>query len=265
MRDDRHTREHFVKIASAYSSVRMTDVEPVLHIIDHLDGLGAINAADVGCGDGRYDLLFFRLLPRLHLTCIDINPAMLQELSRRLDACGIRGYRTVESSVDDVVLPDASLDCVFTFNAIHHFGPLSVLKWARSVLREGGSTFIYTRTPSQNEQTIWGRYFPDFTAMETRLCDLDELTGSVEQVEGLRTVEIKTFKYPRQVGLDRLLSQARAHHYSTFSLYQPDEFAAALKEFEANIRRKFPDPRRITWTDENVLLRIERADRPECG
>ena len=130
MRDDRNTREHFAKIAGAYSSVRTTDMEPVHYICERFDGLGAINAADVGCGDGRYDLLFLQNLPRLHLTCIDINPAMLQELSRRLDACGICGYQTVESGIDDVNLPDASLDCVFTFNAIHHFGPLSVLKWA---------------------------------------------------------------------------------------------------------------------------------------
>lgn len=260
MRDDRNTLEHFTKIASAYSGVRTTDVEPVHYICERLDGLGAIDAADVGCGDGRYDLLFFERLPRLDLTCIDVNPSMLRELSRRLDACGVRAYRTVESGIDDVVLPDASLDCVFTFNAIHHFGPLSVLKWARRFLREGGSTFIYTRTPSQNGQTIWGRYFPDFTEMETRLCDLGELTGSAGQIEGLRTVEIKTFEYSREAELDRLLSQARTHHYSTFSLYQPNEFATALKEFEANLRRQLPDPRRITWTDENILLHIERAD-----
>ena len=96
--------------------------------------------------------------------------------------------------------------------------------------------------------------------METRLCDLDELSGGVVKVDGLRTVEIKTFEYPREAGLDRLLSQARTHHYSTFSLYQPNEFATALKEFEANIRRHFPDPQKISWTDENVLLHIERAD-----
>lgn len=258
--DDRNTHEHFAKIAGAYSSVRTTDVAPVRFICERLDGLGAIKAADVGCGDGRYDLLFFERLPQLHLTCIDINLSMLQELSRRLDACGIRRYQTVESGIDDVALPDASLDCVFTFNAIHHFGPLSVLKWARRVLRKGGGTFVYTRTPDQNEQTIWGRYFPDFTAMETRHCDLDDLTGSAEQVEGLRTVEVRTFEHSRQAGLDRLLSQARTHHYSTFSLYRPKEFASALKEFEANIRRQFPDPQRITWTDENVLLHIERAD-----
>lgn len=259
MHDDRSTLEHFAKIAGAYGSVRTTDAELVNYICDRLDGLDAISGADVGCGDGRYDLLFFRLLPRLHLTCIDINASMLRELSRHLDACGIRGYRTVESGIDDVVLPDASLDFIFTFNAIHHFGPLSLLKWARRVLRDGGSTFIYTRTPSQNEQTIWGRYFPEFAAMETRLYDVDELTESVEQVEGLRVVEVKTFKYSREAPLDRLLTQARAHHYSTFSLYQPNEFAVALKEFEANIRRQFPDPQRISWIDENVLLQVDRA------
>ena len=260
MHGSRNTREHFAKIAGAYSDVRTTDLEPVQYICERLDGLDSINAAGVGCGDGRYEPLFFRLLPRLLLTCIDINGPMLQELARRFDDCGIRGYRTLESGIDDVDLPAASLDTVFTFNAIHHFGPLSVLKWARRVLREGGTTFIYTRTPVQNEQTIWGRYFPDFTAMETRLCDLDDLSGGVEKVEGLRTVEIKTFEYPREAGLDRLLSQARTHHYSTFSLYQPNEFATALKEFEANIRRHFPDPGKIAWTDENILLHIERAD-----
>jgi len=66
MHGSRNTREHFAKIPGTYSEVRTTDVEPVHYICDRLDGLDSINAADVGCGDGRYDLLFVRLLPRLY-------------------------------------------------------------------------------------------------------------------------------------------------------------------------------------------------------
>jgi len=48
---------HFSRLASSYRQVRTTDVEPIPFIGETLKGLPEVKAADVGCGDGRYDIL----------------------------------------------------------------------------------------------------------------------------------------------------------------------------------------------------------------
>ena len=73
-------------------------------------GRGRLEAADVGCGDGRYDVLLFRYLKNLRLTCIDISSAMLEALSRHLGAQGIRDFKTMAASVEELDLRAESLD-----------------------------------------------------------------------------------------------------------------------------------------------------------
>lgn len=50
---------HFLKIAHQYRDLRTTDLEPILFIKNKLHKHSKILAADVGCGDGRYDLKLF--------------------------------------------------------------------------------------------------------------------------------------------------------------------------------------------------------------
>lgn len=259
MDNDRETHAHFSEIAEVYREVRTTDEAPVRFIRDELKGLPSITAADIGCGAGRYDLLFFRHLPNLRLTCVDVNADMLAQLSRYLASHGIRNFRTLLSSVEDLELEDASLDCVFTFNAVHHLHFPTFLDKAGPAIRGGGHIFIYTRTPDQNAENIWGRHFPGFVENETRLHTLDRMERWVDAAQGLRLAAVEPFRYSRVAGLDRLIDQARTKHYSTFSLYAPDAFEIALKKFEDNIRREYADPEHIAWHDENILLKVERA------
>lgn len=259
MGSDRQIQRHFSKIAEVYREVRTTDEAPVRFIRDELKGLASIAAADIGCGDGRYDLLFFQHLPNLRLSCVDINEDMLAELSRYLEAHGIRDFRTLHSSVEDLELAHASLDCVFTFNAIHHFHVPTFLDKVGRALRRGGHIFIYTRTPDQNAENIWGRYFPGFAETETRLHALADIERWVDTAAGLALTAVERFRYARVAGLDRLIGQARNKHYSTFSLYAPEAFESAVKDFEDNIRRDFTDPEQVAWHDENILLKIERS------
>ncbi len=250
--------EHFSNIAEVYRDLRTTDEAPIRFIRDQLAGLASIRAADVGCGTRRYDLLLFRYLPNLHLTCVDVNPEMLEQLSAYLAANGIRDFETVASGVEELEFEDGSLDCVFTFNAVHHFDFHAFVGKARDATRQSGGVFIYTRTPRQNAETIWGRYFPDFLDKETRLHRLADMKGWVDATDGVRLVTVKRFRYSRVASLDRLLAQARSKHYSTFCLYSPREFETALEDFEDNIRHQFDDPGKVEWHDENILLQIGR-------
>jgi SAM-dependent methyltransferase len=248
--------DHFARIARLYRNVRTTDEAPIRFIRNALDGRDAVKAADIGCGAGRYDLFLFRHIPNLHLTCVDVNQEMLSQLSSHLHEAGIRDFEVVVSSIDELELKDGSLDCVFAFNAVHHFDFQSFLSKSSRAIGKGGWIFIYTRTPAQNARSIWGRHFPGFREKEDRLYSLAEMERLIERTGRLRLVRVKTFRYPRVASLQRLLKQARSHHYSTFSLYPTGEFDEACRSFEDRIRRSVKDIDKVEWQDENTLLQI---------
>lgn len=249
---------HFARLARVYRGMRTTDEAPILYIRDALAGRDRVRAADIGCGAGRYDLLLFRHIPGLHLTCVDMSAEMLGQLSAHLSRAGVADFETIVASLDDLDLAADSFDCVVTFNAIHHFGfPAFIAKAARAI-RPDGEIFVYTRTPEQNAGSVWGRYFPRFCEKETRLFRREEMEAWVEDGDGLRLVDVKTFRYARSASLGRLLEQARNRHYSTFSLYSEAEFEDACAAFEAALRSAYADTDNIVWHDRNIMLRIGR-------
>lgn len=253
-------QDHFAKVSGVYREIRTTDEEPILHIRDQLAGRPAVTAADIGCGAGRYDLLLFRRLPNLRLACLDVSGEMLDQLSRHLDRNGAHNFEVINASVEEMAFEDESLDCVFTFNAIHHFDfPLFLAK-AGCAIKKGGLIFIYTRTPDQNAGSVWGRFFPDFLEKETRLYRLEEMAGWIRETGRLKMIAAKTFRYARTSSLERLLEQVRSRHYSTFSLYSEAEFEKACKTFEDAVRSQFSDPTNVAWHDQNILLQIGRTD-----
>ena len=251
---------HFAQVAGVYREMRTTDEEPVLHIRDQLAGRLTVTAADIGCGAGRYDLLLFRHLPNLRLACLDVSREMLTQLSQHLGQNSIHDFETINASFEEMAFEDESLDCVFTFNAVHHFDFSLFLAKAGRAIRKDGLIFIYTRTPDQNAGSVWGRHFPGFHEKETRLYRLQEMEEWIRKTGCLRTIVARTFHYTRTSSLERLLEQARNRHYSTFSLYTEAEFEKASQTFKDAIRCQFDDPAKVAWHDQNVLLQIERSD-----
>ena len=258
MDEVRNMYNHFSRIAPGYRELRTTDVEPIALIGETLKGLSEVKAADVGCGAGRYDLLLFRYINNLHLTCIDINETMLKQVSDYLTRHKITNFKTIKSDAEVIPLKDNSMDCILTFNAIHHFDFIKFLEKSGRVLKEGGKIFIYTRLRSQNARNIWGQYFPLFSERETRLYELNEMEQWIQSVDLVSLETAKPFNYKRLATLEQLVEKVKAKHYSTFSLYEEDELDKALKTFQENIRRQFKDTNQIEWFDENILLILKR-------
>ena len=248
------TYDHFSRVSASYRKMRTTDKEPIIFIRESLKNLHDVKAADVGCGAGRYDLLLFQNLNKLHLTCIDINDSMLQEASNYLKSHGFRNFQTIKANANEIPLERNSLDCIFTFNAIHHFDFVAFSKKSSEVISEDGTIFIYTRLRSQNSRNIWGQYFPSFSKTETRLHELDEMESWIQSNGRLKLGTIKRFKYKRTSTLERLVEKVKGKHYSTFSLYENNALNESLKTFQENIITRFPDVRQIKWCDENILL-----------
>ena len=253
---------HFSKIAHKYEDLRTTDLEPILFITRKLQNLKSIEAADVGCGVGRYDAILFQHLRKsLHLTCIDYNRSMLHQLMRNLRESKIGNFKAINASAMALPLISNSLDAVVTFNAVHHFKSLHFFHETSRVLRDGGYLFIYTRLRSQNKRNIWGKFFPEFHQKERRLYELSEFKGMLKRIPRLILESTEYFKYKRMARLEWLIEQATHHHYSTFYLYDQKEFEQALQKFQRDITIHFKNPDSIDWNDENIMFVIRKNRR----
>jgi SAM-dependent methyltransferase len=248
--------EHFSSVAPTYRDLRTTDPEPIAYIARQLRLLSQITAADVGCGAGRYNQLMFQYLGEklVCLYCLDANRTMLDQVRNYLKHHGTERLQVVRSAARNLPFASGHLDCVFTFNAIHHFDARRFLREAARVLRRRGHLFIYTRFREQNSRNIWGKYFPLFCEKETRLHELNDFERIVGANADLRIAGVALFEYPRSSTLRTLVELARNRHYSTFCLYTESEFRESLTRFENSIRESFEDPENVTWNDENALL-----------
>jgi SAM-dependent methyltransferase len=239
---------HFERVAAVYESLRTTDEAPVRAIGQLLPG-HPVTGLDIGCGTGRYSRLLRALLPEgSRLAAADLSAAMLAQLQAG-NRGRARGVVPLLAAAEDLPLRTASLDLVTAFNCVHHFDLGRFLTAAARLLRPGGQLFIYTRTPQQNARTIWGRYFPGFTEHEQRLHSEAALHEAIEATSGLTVVATQTFKLPRSSTAERLRAQAEGRHYSTFSLYAPEELRASIATFLA----RMPGPE-VCWVDEHLLV-----------
>jgi len=250
--------DHFLHIAPQYCEIRTTDLGPMLFITNKLQDMPKIHAADIGCGAGRYSLKFVQHLgEKCHLFCLDNNREMLRHLREHFIKNSITNFTPIRSDSHKIPLRTDSLDCVMSFNAIHHFTLSDFMRESSRVLKNNGRLFIYTRLRDQNARTIWGMHFPSFNKKENRLYELDELKSAFEKDQNLNIDSVKFFEHHRVYPLEKLVEQVKNHHYSTFKFYKKQEFKQALHRFVQNILNHYDDLDKITWKDQNTLLVIE--------
>jgi len=251
--------DHFSQVASIYSQVRTIDYELINYITKKLASMSNIVAADIGCGDGRYSIkLIEKLRNRLSLTCVDNNYEMLQQISKI--SSNFQNLQTKQAFAEKLPFDDNSLDCIFSFNAIHHFKINEFAKECNRVLKNNGLLFIYTRSKDQNESNIWGKFFPDFSKKENRLFDnQSSLTKCISNQTSLNLKSTESFQHARTSDIQTLVSKAENKHYSTFSLYTVPEFEKSLGKFKQNIYQNFSNPENIQWVDENTMFVFQKT------
>ena len=192
--------------------------------------------------------------------CIDYSANMLGQVGRNFEKADSQAPDMIKSSAMCLPLRDESLNCVFTFNAVHHFTLLDFLRETERILRDGGFLFIYTRLRSQNSRSVWGRFFPMFDSKETRLYEEHDLQHAITKIPRLRLQKSQTFAFDRKSALESLIGKAEKQYYSTFDLYSRSELELALDEFRDNLRDHFDDPTKIQGVDGNILLILQKTD-----
>jgi len=249
--------DHFSQVASIYSQYRTFDHELINYITKKLASMSNIVAADIGCGDGRYSIkLIEKLRNRLSLTCVDNNYEMLRQISNI--SHNFKNLQTKYAFAEKIPFDDNSLDCIFSFNAIHHFKINEFAKECNRILKNNGLLFIYTRLKDQNESNIWGKFFPDFSKKENRLFDIQSLAKCISNQTSLNLKSSEFFEHKRSSNLQTLVTNAKMKHYSTFSLYTISEFEKSLGKFKQNIYQNFNNPENIQWVDENTMFVFQK-------
>lgn len=190
---------------------------------------------------------------------MDWNQNMLNNLQSYLFENEIIEFNPIQAYADNLPIENNSLNCVFTFNAVHHFKINGFLNEAIRVVKDEGYLFIYTRLRSQNMRSVWGKHFPLFNEKEDLLYELMELKEILGNFSNIKLVATKVFKFQREDFLDNLLDLVKNFHYSTFYLYSEVEFEQCLEGFIKNIYSNYSKVNNVKWFDENILLVIQKT------
>jgi SAM-dependent methyltransferase len=217
---------------------------------------------DVGTGTGRYLEAVSAEVQRRGVAIAqavgsDASAPMLERLVRR-DAGPAERAAGVAARAEALPFAGGSFDAVLSFNALHHLALDAFLGEAARVLAPRGRLVIYTRSPEQNEKTIWGMHFPDFTARETRLYARDEIRAALARSGAFARVRLRILAWWQLASLPTLLRQARARHYSTFRYYGADEFEQALTTFRERVIARYAHPWAIPIRNDHLIAVARR-------
>lgn len=125
----------------------------------------ATRLLDLGCGAGNYSLKLLQVLPRLHLTLVDLSQPMLDRARQRTEAAGAASVRTIQADLRDLHLEEGSFDVIVAAAVLHHLRTddewRAVFNALHRVLSPGGSLWIFDlvecSVPSLRN-AMWRRY-----------------------------------------------------------------------------------------------------------
>jgi ubiquinone/menaquinone biosynthesis C-methylase UbiE len=100
--------------------------------------------ADLGAGSGYFTFRLARHVgPTGLVYAVDINPAMIVHLNRRIRDLGVRNVRTILCVPDDPLLADGSVDRFFICDTWHHIaGHRRYLALLRKMLKPHGQVVM---------------------------------------------------------------------------------------------------------------------------
>jgi ubiquinone/menaquinone biosynthesis C-methylase UbiE len=230
--------------------------EPLSIIINKLRHLESIEAADIGCGSARYDMLLYRNFgSKLKLKCLDANDDMLRNLTTYLSRHGVSNLSADNSTPEGMPLADSSMDCILSLGAVHHFDLSRFFSESARVTKSGGYLFLYTRLCELKENNTWGIYFPLFDEKNIRLYSMEGMKQSLDAAGGLALESVAFFTYNRMAAIEQMAIRAGAPDPS---LYTKENLIEAFKVFSINFSNVFEDTKFIQHYGQEILLIIRK-------
>jgi len=153
-------------------------------IMDAIGIADGAKVADLGAGGGWFTIrLARRVGPNGVVYAEDIQPQMIEAITRRVQREGLRNVQTILGAADDPRLPEGRVDAVLIVNVYNEMeDPVALLRNVARALAPKGRLGVIDFT-----RDGWGPGPP----MEERV-DPDRIVGDAEQA-GLRLVKRETF------------------------------------------------------------------------
>jgi len=109
-------------------------------MLEQLNVKPGMTVCDMGCGDGYYTIeLAKRVGPSGKVIAVDIQPEMLQELSRRCQRADLKNVEMVLGLPHDPKLPVGQIDVILMVDVYHEFSnPVEMLDAMRKSLKPDG-------------------------------------------------------------------------------------------------------------------------------
>jgi SAM-dependent methyltransferase len=99
--------------------------------------------ADIGAGSGFYSFRISPKVPQGKVMAVDIQPEMLEFLTKRSGELKITNVIPHLGTIDDLKLPPSSLDAALLVDAYHEFShPAEMLASLVKALKPGGRVFL---------------------------------------------------------------------------------------------------------------------------
>lgn len=98
---------------------------------------------DVGSGSGYYSFRLAKLVPEGKVIGIDIQPEMVEHLTRKAEHLGVANVESRLGKVDCIQLPEESVDAVIMVDSYHEFShPNEMMQSIVHALRPGGRIYL---------------------------------------------------------------------------------------------------------------------------
>lgn len=109
-------------------------------MLEQLDVKPGMTVCDMGCGDGYYTIeLAKRVGPGGKVIAVDIQPEMLQELSRRCQRSDLKNVEMILGEPHNPKLPVGKIDLILMVDVYHEFSnPVEMLDAMRKSLTPDG-------------------------------------------------------------------------------------------------------------------------------
>ena len=116
------------------------DEEKPIEMLEQLRLQNGMTICDMGSGDGYYTFKMASLVaPKGRVIAVDIQPEMLQALSKRMQEVKVENIDTVLGELWDPKLEASSLDVVLMVDVYHEFShPVQMLAAIRKALKPDG-------------------------------------------------------------------------------------------------------------------------------
>ena len=132
---------------------RKLQVERVMDVLAITPGK---TVADIGAGSGWFTVKAARRVTSTgRVWAVDINPAAIRYINRRLRRDGLSNVHTIVSKADDPLLPANSIDAVLLLKTYHEVArPVALLRHLRTALRPGARVGIIDRNGKGDDHGI---------------------------------------------------------------------------------------------------------------